>query len=86
MNSTAVTENTATQSPSATQGISPSQLLTTKQVSRIYGIPKATLEFWRWGKRGPTYVKMGRSVRYKVGEVESWLEANTVESDETGEA
>lgn len=32
-----------------------------------------TLANWRSAGRGPTYVRVGRSVRYRLRDVESWI-------------
>lgn len=33
---------------------------------------------WRYQGDGPPFVKIGRSVRYRVADVESWLAERTV--------
>jgi hypothetical protein len=41
-------------------------------------IEQSTLERWRWGKRGPRYRKIGRHVRYAVGDLRAWVAAQTI--------
>jgi len=49
--------------------------MTPEQISQDLQIPKATLAQWRWLGRGPTWVKIGRHVRYPRVEYRAWLEA-----------
>jgi hypothetical protein len=49
--------------------------LTPESVSEIYQIPKGTLANLRSQKRGPRYYKVGRRVIYFVEDVERWLKA-----------
>ena len=49
-------------------------LLTEKQVAEKTGLSIKTLQAWRWYGKGPKYVKLGKSVRYKVGDVLDWIE------------
>lgn len=37
-----------------------------------------TLETWRYQGRGPAYIKVGNSVRYRKSAIDSWLDAQTV--------
>lgn len=41
------------------------------------GISRATLQSWRYAGRGPRFIKLGRMVRYRAGDVEAYLRANT---------
>lgn len=62
----------------ATGPIDPGELLTTRELSRRYGISVGTVQNWRSQGRGPTYVKLGRSVRYRVEDIEAFVQANRV--------
>lgn len=48
-------------------------LLTPDEVAEMLGVPVSTLRFWRQTKAGPGWVKVGRLVRYPVGELDTWL-------------
>jgi hypothetical protein len=50
----------------------PEQLLTPEALSAHLGIPVTTLANWRYLHRGPTYVRVGRHVRYRVEDVLAW--------------
>jgi len=55
------------------------QLLTPKEVSDILGISEQTLAIWRCNKRySLSYVKVGRYVRYRYGDVVSFVQSRTV--------
>jgi excisionase family DNA binding protein len=52
------------------------RFLTQAQVAEILGVTTDTLESWRYKKRyGLKYLKVGSLVRYRVQDVESFLES-----------
>jgi Helix-turn-helix domain len=52
------------------------QLVSTKELSEIWGVPESTLRYWRCAKIGPTYVKLGGRIKYDLADVESYVRAN----------
>jgi len=46
--------------------------LTPEQLAERYGVPLATVYNWRTKAYGPRGIKIGRHVRYALGEVERW--------------
>lgn len=48
-------------------------VLTSAEVSELYGIPVATLATWRTRRIGPDYIKAEGSIFYKNSQVENWL-------------
>jgi len=50
------------------------------EVATLIGFAVASLRNWRFQGRGPSYVKMGRSVRYRLRDVLDWMESHRVES------
>lgn len=48
-------------------------LLSSEDVSVQFGISKATLASWRTKSFGPVFVRVGRAVRYRTSDIESWL-------------
>jgi len=38
---------------------------------------QAVLANWRYLGRGPKFIKIGKSVRYRVADVEEWLDLQT---------
>lgn len=53
----------------------PHTLLTETDVSKQLRVSLAALRKWRVSKRGPQFVKMGPLVRYRQGDIDSWLGA-----------
>ena len=41
------------------------------------GVSRSTLQSWRYSARGPRWIKLGRLIRYRVIDVDAYLEANT---------
>lgn len=59
------------------------KLLTAGQVAEILGIKEATLAQQRWrGDSSLSWVKMGRVIRYKLSDVQLYIEQSTVISKE----
>ncbi len=56
----------------------PGDLMTSAEVSAETGVPKRTLDQWRYLGEGPPYVKLGRHVRYRRGDVDRWLDESTI--------
>lgn len=54
-------------------------LLTPAEAANILGTTPGVLAVWRTTKRYPLrYVKVGRSVRYKLEDVQSFIDSRTV--------
>jgi excisionase family DNA binding protein len=44
------------------------------QVAALLGISERTLQAWRYrGGHTPPFLKLGRTVRYRLGDVKQWL-------------
>ncbi|CAN5187884.1 hypothetical protein BH20ACT9_BH20ACT9_06000 [soil metagenome] len=50
-------------------------LVGTQHVAAFLGIPAATLAQWRYRGVGPRGYRVGRHVKYRMSEIEQWLEA-----------
>lgn len=56
-------------------------LLTSTEVSEILGVSTQTLAVWRCNKRySLSYVKVGRYVRYRYGDILTFVESRTIEA------
>lgn len=55
-------------------------LMTPDELAAYTGTPTQTLAHWRYRGRGPRFVKIGRSVRYRASDVAAWLESQTRQS------
>lgn len=49
------------------------EIITTDEVSRLTGIPKGTLRYFRSKDRGPESFTLGRRVVYRRSAVERWI-------------
>lgn len=54
------------------------RLLCEKEAARILGMSVAWLQRQRWLKAGPEYIRVGRSVRYRLSTLLRWLDDNRV--------
>lgn len=54
-----------------------SELMDSRELAVRLGKSPAALANWRYLGLGPKFVKVGRSIRYRVADVENWLEAHT---------
>ncbi len=41
------------------------------------GVSRSTLQSWRYGGRGPRFIKLGRLIRYRNVDVDAYLQAHT---------
>ena len=52
-------------------------VLNTKDAASYVGSTERTLACWRSLGRGPRFVKMGRFVRYRIADLDAWLDEHT---------
>jgi len=62
------------------------KLMNQKEVKEITGLADSTLEQWRLKGKGPKFIKLGRLVRYRTSDVQSYIAglqgfASTTEAD-----
>lgn len=55
-------------------------ILTTRQAAQYLGLSMSTLNKWRCYGFGPKYLKLGRAVRYRLEELDRYLEARLLSS------
>ena len=53
------------------------QLLTRQEVEEVFAISKRYLETSGTQKNGPRFVRVGRSIRYRMQDIIDWIDANT---------
>ena len=54
-------------------------LLTTSEAAKFLSIPARTLENWRCNQRYDLpYVKLGRIIRYRMADLENWVQGRLV--------
>ena len=52
----------------------PNRLLSIPELAEYLGVPVATIYRWRYTRDGPAGYRVGRHVRYRLSDVERWLE------------
>ena len=52
-------------------------LMTADELAEYLGVPRTTLHNWRQRGIGPASIKLGRHIRYKVSDVETYVNDNT---------
>lgn len=57
----------------------PSDFIPTEAAATMLHLSPRTLIRWRDLRKGPTYIKAGRRVLYRVTDIELWLEKNKVQ-------
>ena len=62
-----------------------SAFFTPKELAEFLSVPISTVRHWKLIGKGPPAFKFGRSVRYRVSDVEAWIEAQRVQSGQTAE-
>lgn len=50
------------------------RLMDQGDVADMLGISTKTLENWRWRKTGPRYFKIGRLARYRMADVQEFIQ------------
>jgi predicted DNA-binding transcriptional regulator AlpA len=53
----------------------PDGYMTPREVTEDLQVPESTLAQWRWLKKGPPWIKVGRHVRYPRSGYRAWLAA-----------
>ncbi len=56
------------------------QLLKQADVKKILQVSDITLEQWRLKGKGPRFIKVGRCVRYRMKDLEDYIDRMTVSS------
>lgn len=50
------------------------KLVDQKEVAKLLGVSVKTVECWRWQKKGPKYIKLGRLARYRMSDVMKFIQ------------
>lgn len=51
------------------------ELLTINELARMLKVPVGTIHQWNYRRTGPVGFMVGRSLRWRKGEVEAWIDA-----------
>lgn len=60
------------------------RLLWAEEVAAILGVPVKTLYQWRYKGIGPAGVRVGRHLRYRMADIEAWIEGRVAEDRRRG--
>jgi len=55
--------------------------LNEKQTAKVLGIAVQTLRNWRHQRKGPKYIKMGRSVRYQQDDLQEYIDRKRIDPE-----
>jgi hypothetical protein len=58
-------------------------LISDAQFAAMMMVSEYTTQQWRVAGTGPTYVRLGRAVFYRLNDIELWVGSNTHQSTET---
>lgn len=50
------------------------QLLTVQVLAEYLGVPVATIYAWRYRRQGPPGFRVGRHLRFRLSDVEEWID------------
>lgn len=62
-----------------------SRYLTRREAAQYLGVSRRSLDNWATRGEGPRFFKIGRAARYRVSDLESWIEARAVACDQGGD-
>ncbi len=57
------------------------RLLCEKDAAKLLSASPRTLQAWRVKGVGPTFVRIGRTIRYRTVDLSAWIEARVVTSE-----
>ncbi|WHT20947.1 helix-turn-helix domain-containing protein [Crossiella sp. CA-258035] len=54
-------------------------LIDTNAAAVYLDLEPDTLKHWRSARKGPSYVRIGGSVKYRIADLDAWIEARKVD-------
>jgi DNA-binding transcriptional MerR regulator len=57
------------------------QAINETEASALLGVAIQTLRNWRHQRKGPAYLKLGRSIRYQIEDIKSFMEAHRIDPE-----
>lgn len=64
----------------------PAAVMTTPEAAAYLHVQPTTLEQWRWNGKSPRFVKIGRSVRYRIADLDAFLDERVFSSTTAAQA
>ena len=60
------------------------QVINEVKAAEIICVAVQTLRNWRHQRKGPPYLKISRAVRYKVEDLESYMDSKRIDPEKVG--
>ena len=60
------------------------QIVNETRVAEIMDVAVQTLRNWRFQRKGPPYIKFGRSVRYSLSDVKQYISKHHIDPEKEG--
>lgn len=57
------------------------QLITAEEAAKKLCVAPQTMHNWRCQRRGPAYLKLGRSIRYKIEDLEIFIAQRRIDPE-----
>lgn len=58
-------------------------ILTEGEFAMLANVKLQTLQSWRTDKIGPSYIKVAKTIFYKMEHIDQWFACNTIETNRT---
>lgn len=55
-----------------------------KFAAKVLGVAVQTMRNWRHLSKGPIYVKLGRAVRYRMEDLENYIQSRKIDPERRG--
>lgn len=57
------------------------QLLGNDEAAAFLGMSPDTLPRWRWAGTGPAFIRLGRTIKYRTSDLQSFVEKSRVDPE-----
>lgn len=62
------------------------RFLSERELAQLLNIKSETLRNWRWDRKGPIYIKIGTNVRYRMSDINDFINKRVrTSTSDTGE-
>lgn len=62
--------------------LEPDRLVSAKDLASYLGVPVTTVYSWRYRQEGPPALRIGRHLRYRWRDIQTWLDSRATVTDE----
>jgi predicted DNA-binding transcriptional regulator AlpA len=64
-----------------TEGFQGQKMIDEKAVAALLSVSVKVIQAWRYNRKGPRYSKLGRCIRYALGDIQDYILQNQVRHD-----